>query len=139
MSENRIIGEDGRFPIWPEHINTDEHFFNAFDHTETEISARWIVRFIQNRREGWRPFTKAELQAFYAKNYSHNFCFIRLINPQMVPPSLARAFAGHWDPPVPRGGGWIIEGGDGKLYLTADFITNCFKSSPAKNKQPAAT
>ncbi len=86
---------------------------------------------MQQRNQGWKPFTRDEIQAFYGKKFKENFCFNRLIEPQMIPPNLARAWAGHRDPLIPQGGGWIIESGD-KYYVTHDFIARCYKSRPQK-------
>lgn len=120
------------FPITPEDIDASKHLFEAFDHMETEISAGWIVRFMQARETGWMPFTMEEIEAFYAKKFNHGFRFNRLVEPQMIPPSLVRAFEGHINTLVPIGGGWIILGDDKKYYVTDDFVTRCFKSCPVK-------
>jgi hypothetical protein len=99
---------------------------------ETEVSAGWVVRFLQERGLGWAPFTYEEINAFYGRKFKGGFGFNRLVNPEMVPPSLVRAFAGYIDPRVPVGGGWIVLGDDKKYCVTADFIERCFKSSPVK-------
>lgn len=52
----------------------------------------------------------------------------------MVPPSLVRAFAGHYDPLVPVGGGWIVQDSGKKYHVTADFVLRCQKSSPARSR-----
>jgi hypothetical protein len=132
MSQKRIITANENFPITPEHIDASQHLFDAFDNQETEISAGWIIRFMQAREAGWMPFTMEEIEAFYSKKFSDGFRFNRLVEPQMIPPSLVRAFAGHFDPLVPAGGGWIILGDDKKYYVTDDFVTRCFKSRPVK-------
>lgn len=125
-----IVTESTRHKIKPKDINTSQHFFDAFDNTETEISAGYIVRLCQ-KKGGWFPFTKNEIEAFYRESGNVNFTFNRLIEPEMVPPSLARAFAGHHDTPVPKGGGWVVNI-NGMYHVTDDFIVRCFKSSPAK-------
>ena len=115
------------FPIRPEHIDASKHLFEAFDHMETEVSAGWIVRMLQWRGEGWAPFTKSEIEAFYsASGEFSGFCFNRLVNP-------GRAFfirTGWQD----AGGGWILVR-DGKYHVTEDFIIRCFKSRPVKNSE----
>lgn len=131
MAENRIVTADEDFPIQPHDINASGHMFEAFDNMETEISAGWIIRFLQSRDQGWNPFTHEEINNLYSRTFQHGFRFNRLVEAEMVPPSLARAFAGHHDPLVPKGGGWIIKGDDDKYYVTVDFITRCFKSCPA--------
>lgn len=119
-----------QYPIQPEHINVKNHFFSAFDNTETEISANWVISFLQKRGQSWNPFSFDEINKFYQKTFKNeNFTFNRLIKPEMIPPSLARAFAGHIDPLIPVGGGWIENTGD-SYQVTEDFINRCFKSSP---------
>jgi len=129
MSKIITAGED--FHIQPSDINAQEHFFDAFGNSETEISAGWIVQFLQERGQGWKPFTYEDINSFYARKYSNGFHFNRLVEAEMVPPSLARAFAGHHDPLVPVGGGWIVLDNEGKYYVTDEFITRCHKSRPA--------
>ena len=80
------------------------------------------------------PFTHEEINEFYSMEHRDGFTFNRLIEPDMVPPSLVRAWAGHNDPLIPAGGGWIILGTDEKYYVTDDFVTRCFKSSPVKQQ-----
>lgn len=53
--------------LLPSDINTKQHFWNAFDHSETEVSASWIVRFLQQAGNSWAPFMLEDLQAFYGK------------------------------------------------------------------------
>lgn len=67
--------------IRPENIKSDaDHFWNTFDNNETEISAQWIVRFCQNRNQGWAPFTYEEINQFYETNSPHKrFDFNRLL------------------------------------------------------------
>ncbi|MFA6554682.1 MAG: hypothetical protein WCS89_04235 [Candidatus Paceibacterota bacterium] len=132
MSQKKIITATEEFPITPEHIDASQHLFDAFDHSETEVSAGWIVRFMQARGKGWTPFTQEEIETFYSKKFNDGFHFNRLVNPQMIPPSLVRAFEGYMDPLVPAGGGWIILADDKKYYVTDDFVIRCFKSQPVK-------
>ena len=134
---NRIITDGDNFPVQPAHINASQHLFNSFDHRDTEVSAGWIVRFLQEREKGWAPFTHEDINSFYSRWHKDGFTFNRLVNAQMVPPSLARAFAGHHDPLIPVGGGWIVKGDDDRYYVTVEFVTRCFKSSPASQLVPA--
>lgn len=53
--------------IQPHEIQTNKHYFDPFGHYETETSARLVVRFLANRREGWAPFTRQEIEAYYPK------------------------------------------------------------------------
>lgn len=127
---SRVIVAGKSFRIQPEDIDTSKRLFDAFDNTETEISAIWIVRFLQDRGMGWDSFTFEEISAFYNRTIKGEFGFNRLVNPEWVPPNLARAFAGHHDRPVPVGGGWIILENDKKYYITEDFVERCFRSNP---------
>src|SRR3989339_1933056 len=97
------------FACQPSDINTKVRFFDAFQHVETEISAGWIVRFCQARGKGWEPFTFADIDGFYKSKGMHDgFWFNRL---------LSNAF--------------IVEK-EGMYHITPDFVSRCFKSSPAK-------
>lgn len=122
MSRPQIV--EGRdYPIKPEDIDATRHFFEAFDHTETEISARWVVRLCQEKGH-WGPFTEAELTAFYHREFPDStFRFHRLVEPQM---SYSLRGGGGM-----CGGGWLVREGD-TLRVTHNFITRCFKASPAK-------
>lgn len=55
--------------IKPENIKIDDHFWNTFDHSETEVSARWIVMFLRSRHavedKGWEAFPLKDLTSFY--------------------------------------------------------------------------
>ncbi len=103
----------------PGHIDVNDHFWDAFDNMETEISARYLVRLAQ--QEGsWRPFTREEVEKLYQDEGHQHFSFNRLIHPQFVR-DLTRE---HWE-----GGGWIVEQDD-RLFFTTDFIERVFKSSP---------
>lgn len=137
MQQGKII-RGRNFEIQPEDIDAENHFFDAFDNYETEISASWIVRFLQQRGAGWVSFTYDEINTFYSQNFKHGFRFNRLVDPEMISPSLAREFAGHVDPKIPKGGGWIVLF-DGSYYITSDFIKRCHKSSPATQPEAKAS
>lgn len=126
-SQFTIITNVSNFEIQPKDISLENHFFEAFDHTETEVSARHIIRLCQ-QRGGWFPFTKDEIEAVYNKAGHGGFTFNRLIHPEMVPDSMVTVFAGGYSPRHPVGGGWIIEK-EGKFFVTDDFIRRCHKSS----------
>ena len=110
----------------PGDIDTSQHFWNAFDHNETEISARWIVRLYQANEWGWdRPFTYEEVQRFYEeqRRKQDRFTFNRLIEPG----SAYNVASGHYQ----TGGGWVIK--DGNFYrVTPDFVDRCHRSAPKK-------
>jgi len=134
LSRNAVTsGEE--LPIQPKDIDGSKHFFSAFDHTETEVSANWIIRFLQERGQSWRPFSYEDIDAFYARKFKNGFRFNRLVEAEMVPPSLARAFAGYRDPLIAVGGGWIIHNeAEGLYYVTEEFIMRCHKASPTKKR-----
>ena len=145
-----IVGSE-TYPIQPNHINTDpttgpegEHFFDAFNNTETELSARWLVRFAQQRDSGWEPFTLDEIETFYNEGGYKGFAFNRLVNAAQVFANAAEAFGAMADSPnsmaavltaanqptVNVGGGWIVAGDDEKYYFTHEFVSRCFQASP---------
>jgi len=120
---NYVITNEAQYPIKPDHISTDHHFFDAFEHSETEVSARWIVEFCK-KQGSWNAFTLEDLERFYhlTRPQNESFHFNRLIHPEMAYGRQER---------YKTGGGWIIEGDDGKLYITHDFVIRCFRSSPS--------
>lgn len=137
MNNQPILDAGASLPIQPDNIDASRHLFNSFDNLETETSAAWIIRFIQERKRGWAPFTLEDIERFYARKHKDGFRFNRLVEPEMVPPSLARAFAGYHDPKIPVGGGWIILR-DGRYHVTEEFIRRCNKSSPKPDQALAA-
>ncbi len=95
------------YPIKPSDIKTTEHFWDAFGNSETEISARYLVRMAQ-ANGSWRDFTKSEIDEFS----KHKFSFNKLTyDPSMSPP--------------------IKENEDGTYSFTHKFIAQCFLSAPA--------
>lgn len=104
MRKIDIATDEGKaYPIRPEHINANTHFYNAFGNMETDIAARIIVQLCQKKGE-WAPFTKAEIDAFCDRN----FMFHRLIGTK------------HF-----------IAGNHDGYYVTHEFVTRCFLSAPA--------
>lgn len=100
--------------IKPSDIDTSRHFWSAFGNCETEISARWIVRFCQDRNS-WEPFTYDELNSFCAANgHKGNFWFNHLIKHDFVQRSM------------PDG----IPQKDDLYYVTHRFICRCYEASP---------
>lgn len=99
------------FAITPSMIDARGKFWGAFDHDETEMSAMWIVRFMQEMG-AWLSFSIAEIDAFYSNalaqysNVARRFNFNRLIEPN----TSFYIERGH----VYEGGGWIVLGDDGK-------------------------
>jgi hypothetical protein len=122
-----VVTADMDFEIQPDHIYTPPggHFWNAFDHSETEVSARYIVRFCKERG-GWYSFTREEIEAFYNKSGYQGFEFNRLVHPGPAY-SITR---GRYQ----AGGGWVVEK-DGQYFVTDDFIRRCYRSAP-KDPEP---
>lgn len=111
-------------PITPDDIRVDKHYWDAFDHCETEISAGWLVRFAQARGKGWEPFTRDEIEKFYHKDSGGKFSgfrFNRLIH-------AGTAFYAARGT-VMEGGGWITEDRDGVLSFTRDFVERCRRAA----------
>lgn len=102
--------------ITPSMIDASQHFWAAFDHSETEVSARYIVRMLQAAEgDAWRPFTEDEIQAFYNRfRPNERYTYNHLRNP----------------PPWDSNHSWVIVLDDGRLSVTLDFVIRCFKSSP---------
>lgn len=103
---------NGVLTITPEDISLGKHFFDAFGHYESEISASWLVSFAQARGEGWEPFTDADIEQFYAKSGYVNFSFNRLLTSCQI---LKREIA------------------EGCVYhFTEEFISRCYKAASKK-------
>lgn len=65
--------------IEPSDIDCSRHFFDAFGNSETEVSARWVVRFCQDRGDGWADFTYADIEEYYqSKGMKDGFWFNKL-------------------------------------------------------------
>ncbi len=99
------------FPVAPSDINTNDHFWNAFGHMETEVSARWIVRLMQEKG-AWVPFTYEEMHAFYTA-------------PGRRPVGESFLFNGLIDK------GYILRT-ENIYQVTPVFVAMCYKSSPVK-------
>jgi len=112
---------DEEFPITPAHIDATDHLWNAFGNCETEVSARWIVRFCQERGS-WAPFAYKALDTFYKRGIREkgerladlaDFRFNRLADDR------------------DDKGGLVVEK-DGLYHVTAEFVTRCYLSRPAR-------
>lgn len=66
------IDENSKCPIQPEHIDTNRHFWNAFNKSETETEARVLVMNAQ-RTNTWAPIKKAELVYSSGKPFTPHF------------------------------------------------------------------
>jgi len=96
--------ESAGLVITPNAINTDKHFYGAFGNSETEVSAKHIVR-LAKKKEGWFSFTLEEIEAQYNEKGHKYFCFNEL---------LSRDF--------------IIKNGE-RYYFTTEFISRVFAAS----------
>jgi len=133
---------DEGYPIKPSMIDTSDHFWDAFGHSETEVSARWIVRFVQQRGgDDWRPFTYAEIDGFYRKKGRHDgFAFNRLLRENLASRPFVvfhpkGAVMGDTSTIAPLAGeepGGLIMKGECHYSFTHEFVARCFKSSPKK-------
>jgi len=105
MVTNHInIVTSNELNIKPNNINRKQHFFGAFGHNETEVSASWIVKLCQ-KNGGWKPFTSEEIESLYNEVGYKNFTFNNLIK-----------------------GGFIIEDKQ-KFWITDVFILRCALSA----------
>lgn len=122
MSEKTVRIKDKILSaISPNDINIKDHFWEAFGNQETEISANWIVRYMQEKGD-WVPFTTEEIRDFQNKtcnvDYQREFYFNNLLECES-------------DGRTIKNGKWIKQNEKGKLEVTADFVYRCYKSSPA--------
>jgi len=98
-----------QFVCEPLDINAKVHLFDSFNNKETEISAGWIVRFCQQRKKGWEPFSYEDIDRYYkSRGRKEKFWFNRLVT-----------------------SGFILKEDD-KYIITPGFVYRCHKSSPAK-------
>jgi len=116
---------DADFRPQPQEIVINDHLFNAFGESESEVSADWLVRFAIARGQGWSPFSEEEINVFYhAKFPNENFTFNRLVE----------AGVGYGLPGERylTGGGWIVEK-DGLYHFTEEFINRCYMAATGRN------
>lgn len=123
--EIRTVDEDidsEKYPIRPEDIDADQHFYMAFGQAEVEMAAQYVVRFCQ-KLGGWKAFTKEELNQFYIeiggpRNLTlHSFSF-----------GLKPTFPFYWLSELLL----AQRPGNDKYCVTDLFIERCFASSPKK-------
>ena len=96
--------------IKPSDINaaSGHHFWETFDHTETECSAIWIVRLCQ-KLGGWVPFTEAQLDEVC----KHDFRFNHLLDYRYAED------------------GWVHKQEDGTYVVTHEFVAQVYMHNPA--------
>jgi hypothetical protein len=113
------------FSIQPAAIDTRHHFYDAFGHDMSEVSARWIVLFMQEKGS-WQPFSQDEIDAYYHRRHrSESFKFNRLVEPQLVD-----VYHGSIGEKAPEGGGFVVLGKDGLYRVTEWFVKNCYHAAP---------
>lgn len=101
----------------PGEINTSTHFWEAFGHLETEVSAKWLCR-LARQNGSWRPVSREEIGRFYTP--SDGFTFNRLVEPGVAYGRPGESYL--------AGGGWVVER-DGLFHFTEEFVNRCFLSS----------
>lgn len=117
-----MVNDEQVYPVAPDQIDASRHLADAFDNLETEVSAGYIVRMMQERGR-WEPFSRAEIEDFYQRSgHNDGFTFNRLIEPRMAFSIKHGLYL--------TGGGWVIEMPNGKLAVTEDFVARVYKSSP---------
>ena len=118
--------------ITPDDINAKSHFWDAFGHNETEISANWIVRFCQERGKGWDSFTKQDIDSFYQRSWpGKSFGFNRLLGGPYQHQT-AQSFS-HGETRYAEA--YIVEG-NSVYTITEKFVSACHRSSPVTNDAP---
>ena len=104
---NQVV-DPKSYPITPEHIDASKHLWNAFVSQEQEVTAGWLVRFVQDRGEGWTSFTAADINRYYhEQGRPEQFWFNGL--------DIDGTLVQH----------------DGHFHFTHRFVSACYKSSPA--------
>jgi hypothetical protein len=102
--------------VQPDDIDCSKHFYSAFGQMETEISANWLVRFAQERRSGWDPFTGSDIEAFYlSAGFTDGFRFNRLIcDGFILEEEYSQMERGMWR----------------RYRFTHEFVVRCWAASP---------
>lgn len=114
-------GAANPFVIQPKDISIKHHYYDAFDHHESEVSAIWIVQFCQ-QRGGWVPFSYQEIEDFYhekSKGKLSGFTFNGLVDWKFIN-----------DESVKDDRGFIVFCKDGLYRVTIDFIARCYHAAP---------
>lgn len=120
MNVSLIMPENGVLSIAPADINCNGHFWDAFGNSETEISAKYVVRLCQ-QKGGWTPFSDEEIEEFYfEKSGHHGYSFNRLVEPGWAYGLGERKLVG---------GGWVLRGADGLYRVTVEFVLRCYMST----------
>jgi hypothetical protein len=111
------------FAIMPRDIpGYFDHLWEAFENSETEISAAYILRFCQTVGS-WKSFTYNEINRYFQNcrgMKSGSFTFNRLVEPGW--------YYNTPDESWLEGGGWIVHEND-RYYITDDFIRRVHKAA----------
>ncbi|MEX2008467.1 MAG: hypothetical protein WD850_03190 [Candidatus Spechtbacterales bacterium] len=113
-SKRQVVGQVVEYPIQPSDISTELDFMDTLGRAELESSGFWVVRLAQ-RRGGWSPFTRDELWGLHAKE-----------NPSQRHPRLQER-----DLDELLGNRTLFAEMDGQYYVTHEFVSSCFRGSPA--------
>ena len=107
-------------PIKPELINTDPdvHFWSAFENSEAEVSAKWIVRFLQHKGQSWGVVDVAELNTFYNERR------------KAALEAAGKSFHAEkfWFNGIDTH--YMVKVGEGQYRVTQEFVGRCHLSSP---------
>lgn len=144
MPKPRVITENEDFPIKPSDINASEYMWDAYGNVETDISAGYIIRLLQEKGD-WLRFTYGELNAYYKKTCTPskggclgNYTFNRLLGEFHVL-SIRGDYSDRLDVVVREGGeknhGYDIK--DTDVFLVTDqFIFRAYSSRPMPRMKP---
>jgi hypothetical protein len=114
----RSIAVNPDFHPTPEMIDTSGHLWSAFGECMAEVSARWIVRFLQAKKLGWVPVNYVELNQFY--NSTRKASLEASGKPFRAEEFYFNALDRQF----------LVK--DGENYLvTHEFVTRCYASAPA--------
>ena len=92
--------------VQPNQIDTWHHFLDAFGKYKVEVSARYIVRFCQQRGRGWEPFSYEDITDFYRQVGPGDDSWLNRLTTR----------------------GYVVEKG-GFYHVTDEFIARCYKAS----------
>ena len=93
------------YPVCPHDIKAERIFPGDWTRPETNISAGWIIAFLQERDQGWGPFSKVDIENYYQDGGYAGFRFNEL---------------------SPR----YIEIKNKVCHVTHDFVERCYNASP---------
>lgn len=116
------------YGIRPNDIDTSRHFWECFNKSETEVSARYIAQFMQERQDkgyvDWAPFTYADINDFYSrKGAGDGFTFNGLLR------------TSHSNLDVNSSTKYIIVDSEGNMRVTGQFIYACPLKKSKKDKK----